>query len=90
MSSKLTVNDGKQYSLSEGMLLNYIYNEVIKAGETGELLQVFVLDQEQYEKIWKDKAFEIELDPIRNKGAEDTSKAKKKHLSYRNRERRKS
>ncbi|MEB2282715.1 DUF5068 domain-containing protein [Lysinibacillus xylanilyticus] len=77
MSSKLTVNDGKQYSLSEGMLVNYNYNEVIKAGENGELLQVFVLDQEQYEKIWKDKAFEIELGPIRNKGAEDTSKGKK-------------
>ncbi|KOP80375.1 hypothetical protein AMS59_03005 [Lysinibacillus sp. FJAT-14745] len=77
MSSKLSVNDGMQYALSEGMLLNYKYNDVIKAGETGELLQVFVLDQEQYEKIWKDKAFEIELGPIRNKGAEDTSKGKK-------------
>lgn len=81
MSSKLTVNDGKQYSLSEGMLLNYNYNEVIKAGETGELLQVFVLDQEQYEKIWKDKAFEIELGPIRNKGAEILQKAKKIRFS---------
>lgn len=59
------------------MLLNYNYNEVIKAGEAGELLQVFVLDQEQYGKIWKDKAFKIELGPIRNKGAEDTSKGKK-------------
>ncbi|MGE7674355.1 DUF5068 domain-containing protein [Lysinibacillus sp. NPDC094403] len=77
MSSKLSVNNGAQYSLSEGMLLNYKYNDIIKAGETGELLQVFVLDQEQYEKIWKDKAFEIELGPIRNKGAEDTSKGKK-------------
>ncbi|GAB0169326.1 DUF5068 domain-containing protein [Lysinibacillus sp. CTST325] len=77
MSSKLSVNDGMQYALSEGMLLNYKYNDVIKASETGELLQVFVLDQEQYEKIWKDKAFEIELGPIRNKGAEDTSKGKK-------------
>ncbi|KMY32775.1 hypothetical protein ACZ11_11845 [Lysinibacillus xylanilyticus] len=77
MSSKLSVNDGMQYLLSEGMLLNYKYNDVIKAGETGELLQVFVLDQEQYEKIWKDKAFDIELGPIRNKGSEDTSKGKK-------------
>ncbi|MEB2299169.1 DUF5068 domain-containing protein [Lysinibacillus xylanilyticus] len=77
MSSKLTVNDGMQYLLSEGMLLNYKPNDVIKAGENGELLQVFVLDQEQYEKIWKDKAFDIELGPIRNKGAEDTSKGKK-------------
>ncbi|MGE7915003.1 DUF5068 domain-containing protein [Lysinibacillus xylanilyticus] len=74
MSSKLTVNDGSQYLLSEGMLLNYSYNDIIKAGETGELMQVFVLDQEQYEKIWKDKAFELELGPIRDKGAKDTSK----------------
>ncbi|MGA3676077.1 DUF5068 domain-containing protein [Lysinibacillus agricola] len=74
MSSKLTVNDGSQYLLSEGMLLNYSYNDIIKAGETGELLQVYVLDQEQYEKIWKDKAFELELGPIRDKGAKDTSK----------------
>ncbi|WP_068985657.1 DUF5068 domain-containing protein [Lysinibacillus xylanilyticus] len=74
MSSKLTVNDGSQYLLSEGMLLNYSYNDIIKAGEAGELLQVFVLDQEQYEKIWKDKAFELELGPIRDKDAKDTSK----------------
>jgi len=74
MSSKLTVNDGSQYLLSEGMLLNYSYNDIIKAGEAGELLQVYVLDQEQYEKIWKDKAFELELGPIRDKGAKDTSK----------------
>lgn len=77
MTSKLSVNDGMQYSLSEGMLLNYKYNDVIKAGETGELLQVFVLDQEQYEKIWKDKAFEVELGPIRDKEVKDTSKGKK-------------
>lgn len=77
LSSKLTVNDGTQYLLDEGMLLNYGYKDVIKAGETGELLQIYVLDQEQYEKIWKDKAFEIELGPIRNQGAEDISKGKK-------------
>ena len=74
--SKLAVNDGTQYLLDEGMLLNYGYNDVIKSGETGELLQIYVLDQEQYEKIWKDKAFEIELGPIRNQGAEDISKGK--------------
>ncbi|MCL1699277.1 DUF5068 domain-containing protein [Lysinibacillus sp. Bpr_S20] len=77
MTSKLSVNDGMQYSLSEGMLLNYKYNDVIKAGETGELLQVFALDQEQYEKIWKDKSFEVELGPIRDKDVKDTSKGKK-------------
>ena len=46
MSSKLTVNDGTQYMLDEGMLLNYSYNDVIAAGESGELLQMYLLDQE--------------------------------------------
>ena len=75
--SKLTVNDGSQYLFSEGMLLNYKYSDLIKAGEAGELMQVYVLDQEQYENIWKEKAFEIEIGPIRNQGAEDISKGKK-------------
>nr|WP_067843059.1 DUF5068 domain-containing protein [Amphibacillus sediminis] len=77
MSSKLTVNDGTQYILSENMLLNYSYSELISAGNSGELLQIFVLDQEQYEKIWKDKAFEIEVGPIINEDAEDISKGHK-------------
>ncbi|WIY62192.1 DUF5068 domain-containing protein [Bacillus arachidis] len=76
LSSTLRVNDGAQYTLSEGMLLNYKYNDLIKAGTSGELLQVFTLDQEQYEKIWKDKSFEIELGPMRNKDAKDISKGK--------------
>lgn len=41
LSSTLRVNDGAQYTLSEGMLLNYKYNDLIKAGTSGELLQVF-------------------------------------------------
>lgn len=77
MSSKLTVNDGTQYMLSEGMLLNYGYNDLIDAGKSGELLQIFVLDQEQYEKIWKNKAFEIEIGPIKNQEAKDISKGKR-------------
>ncbi|PAQ15793.1 hypothetical protein CD798_04780 [Bacillaceae bacterium SAOS 7] len=76
MNSKLTVNDGAQYSRNEGMLLNYKYSEVINSGEKGELLQVFVLDKEQYEKIWKDKAFELEIGPIKNQEAKDISKGK--------------
>ncbi len=76
MSSKLIVNDGAQYSRNEGMLLNYKYSEVINSGEKGELLQVFVLDKEQYEKIWKDKAFELEIGPIKNQEAKDISKGK--------------
>ncbi|KEK22864.1 DUF5068 domain-containing protein [Bacillus gaemokensis] len=77
LTSKLTLNDGGQYTLSEGMLLNYAYNDSIKTGTSGELLQVYTLDQEQYEKIWKDKNFEIELGPMRNKEAKDISKGKK-------------
>ena len=50
ISSKLTVNDGSQWLLNEGMLLNYS-RDLIEPDETDELLQIFVLDQEQYEKI---------------------------------------
>ncbi|EJR97987.1 DUF5068 domain-containing protein [Bacillus mycoides] len=77
ISSTLRVNDGTQYTLNEGMLLNYKYNDSIKVGTSGELLQIFTLDQEQYEKILKDKSFEIELGPMRNKDAKDISKGKK-------------
>ncbi|HDR7793674.1 TPA: DUF5068 domain-containing protein [Bacillus luti] len=77
ISSTLRVNDGTQYTINEGMLLNYDYNAAVKTGTSGELLQVFILDQEQYEKIWKDKSFEIELGPMRNKEAKDISQGKK-------------
>lgn len=77
ISSKLTVNNGAQYMLSEGMLLNYKYSDVIEAGKSGELLQLFVLDKEQYDKIWKDKTFEFEIGPMRDKEAKDISKGKK-------------
>ncbi|PQZ52966.1 MULTISPECIES: DUF5068 domain-containing protein [Bacillus] len=77
ISSTLRVNDGAQYTIGEGMLLNYTYNDVVKTGTSGELLQVYILDQEQYEKIWKDKSFEIELGPMRNKEAKDISQGKK-------------
>nr|WP_242985968.1 DUF5068 domain-containing protein [Oceanobacillus zhaokaii] len=74
--SKLTVNDGAQYMLQEGMLLNYSYDDLINAGESGELLQIYAMDKEQYDKIWKDKAFEIEIGPFKNQDAEDISKGK--------------
>lgn len=77
ISSTLRVNDGTQYTINEGMLLNYDYNTSVKTGTSGELLQVFILDQEQYEKIWKEKSFEIELGPMRNKEAKDISQGKK-------------
>lgn len=59
------------------MLLKYRNNDNNKPGETGELLQVYAFDQEQYEKIWKEKAFEIELGHIKDQDAKDTSKGKR-------------
>ncbi|WP_459500439.1 DUF5068 domain-containing protein [Bacillus sp. C1] len=77
LTSTLHLNDNMQYTLSEGMLLNYSANDVIKTGSSGELLQVYTLDLEQYEKIWKDKNFEIEIGPMKNKEVKDISKGKK-------------
>ncbi|GAK00621.1 hypothetical protein JCM19055_3719 [Geomicrobium sp. JCM 19055] len=72
--STLYVNDGAQSLLNEGMLLDYRYDDMIEPGESGELLQLYTLDQEQYEKIWKDKSFEIEIGPMRDQEAADLSK----------------
>ena len=72
--SSLYVNDGSQYMRNEGMLGTYKYGDVIEPGESDELLQVYILDQEQYEKIWKDKSFEIEVGPFKNQEAKDISK----------------
>nr|WP_246521257.1 DUF5068 domain-containing protein [Ornithinibacillus massiliensis] len=76
MSSKLIVNDGSQYILDQGMLLNYRYGDLIEAGESGEYLQIYTLDKEQYDKIWKDKPIELEFGPIRGEEAKDLSKGK--------------
>src|SRR5699024_5556288 len=73
ISSKLTVNDGSQWLLNEGMLLNYS-RDLIEPDETDELLQIFVLDQEQYEKIWKEKDFEIEVGPMKDENYQEISK----------------
>lgn len=77
ISSKLTMNDGTQYTLLERMLLDYRNDDLVKSGETGELLQIYLLDQEQYEKIWKDKSFEIEIGPMKDDDLNDLSKGKK-------------
>ena len=77
ISSTLHLNDGKQWTLNEGMLLPYTNRDIIPSGDSGELLQVFLLDQEQYEAIWKDKSFEMELGPMRNEDGEDISKGEK-------------
>ncbi|MFD2210915.1 DUF5068 domain-containing protein [Virgibacillus halophilus] len=77
ISSTLRVNDGSQWMINEGMLKMYTINDLIEANDSGELLQVYVLDKEQYDKIWKDKDFDIEIGPMRNKEAKDISKGKK-------------
>src|SRR5690625_941455 len=76
-SSKLEVNDGSQWLLNEGMLLDYGNDDTIEPGESGEFLQVYTLEKEQYDKIWKDKPFEIEFGPIKNDDTKDISKGKK-------------
>lgn len=75
ISSTLTVDDS-WWQLNEGMLTNYKFSEVIESGESGELLQVYVLDKEEYDKLWKVKSFKIEIGPIRNEDAKDISKGK--------------
>jgi len=75
-SSKLEVNDGAQWLLNEGMLLDYGNDDIIEPGESGEFLQVFTLEKEQYDKIWKGKPLEIEAGPIKNDDTEDISKGK--------------
>lgn len=74
VDSTLTMNDGKQYTINEASLLNYSMDDTIESGDSDELLQIYALDQEQYEKIWKDKPFELEIGPFRDKDAEDISK----------------
>lgn len=73
-SSKVIVNDGTTGILNTGMLLNYKTGSIIEAGDSDEWLQIYMLDQEQYEKIWKDKSFEVEIGPFRNQDGEDISK----------------
>jgi len=75
-TSKLTMNDGSVYTLGEGMLLNYRNDDVIEAGDNGELLQVYPLDQRDYED-WKDRSFELEIGPMRDEEGKDISKGKK-------------
>src|SRR5699024_1765227 len=74
--SKLEVNNGAQYLLNENMLLNYGLDDYIEPGESGEWLQIYVMDQEQYEKIWQDKDFELEVGPLVSPDVDDLSKGK--------------
>ena len=59
------------------MLLRLGHNHELKAGASGEMLQIYILDQEQYEKIWKDKSFELEIGPITDTKVKDISKGKR-------------
>ena len=83
ISSTLRVNDGTQYTINEGMLLNYDYNASVKTGTSGELLQVFILIKSSMRRFGR-KSFEIELGPMRNKEAKDISQGKKLSLHYLN------
>src|SRR5699024_3534210 len=74
--AKLTLNDGKQYTLHELFLSPYTNQDVIKQGDEGEMLVVFVLDKEQYDKVWKDKSFEVEFGPLNGVDTIDISKGK--------------
>jgi len=74
--AKLTMNNGKQYVLHQLMLSPYRSNDVLESGETSEVYVVFTLDQEQYEKIWQDKPFELEYGPLRSPDVVDLSKGK--------------
>ena len=60
-TTTLNMNNDSQWTISEGMLTDYGSNSAIQPGSQGELLQVYVLDKEQYDKIWKDKEFSIEV-----------------------------
>lgn len=74
LSSTLDVNNGKGRLLDEGLLLNYNNDDVIEPGDSGEWLQVYIMDKEEYEKMWKDKEFELEVGPLKSDEAKDLSK----------------
>ena len=71
----LNMNNDGMWTTSEGMLTDYDSNSAIQPGTQGENLQVFVLDKEQYDKIWKDKEFSIEMD-LRDTDMKDIGKGK--------------
>lgn len=61
-SSFLSVNNGSQRIMNQGSLINNLTKNILAVGEKEEhWLQVYILDQEQYEKIWKDKDFIMDI-----------------------------
>lgn len=74
VSSKLIVNDGTEYMRNNNMLNPYGKDDIIEKGDKGDMLQVYSMDKEKYDKIWKDKSFEIEIGPMKDDHAQDISK----------------
>lgn len=75
-SSTLKVNNKSQSVLSEGMLMSYGTTDLVKKGEKKELIQVYVMNKEEFDKIWKDKEFGLELQ-LRDDASKDLGKGQK-------------
>lgn len=82
LSSKLTVNNGKQYLLDEKFLSPYDSSNtnIIEPSDSGEWITTFIMDLEEYEKIWKDKEFILEVGPMMSEEAKDISKGKREEI----------
>ncbi len=82
LSSKLTVNNGKQYLLDEKFLSPYdaTNTNIIESKDSGEWLTTFIMDKEEYEKMWKDKEFIFEVGPMKSEEAKDISKGKTEEI----------
>ncbi|WLV24277.1 DUF5068 domain-containing protein [Aciduricibacillus chroicocephali] len=63
-NSTLHMNNKTQTARNEIILDNNLSNEPFKSGESRKMLQVYTLDEEMYEKILKEKEFEIEFGPL--------------------------
>lgn len=61
VTSTLRIDDGSLIVLGQGMLVDYKSTDVVKKGEAKELIQVFAMDKEQYDKLWKEKTYKIQL-----------------------------
>lgn len=73
--SNLHVDNGKKYMLNEGILEpNSASQDVVEPGDKEEVIKVFILDKEEYEKLYKDKDFMLEVGPLYNEDTKDISK----------------
>ncbi len=76
INSRVLIDGGSIYELSNGSLLDLGASDIIEPGDTGELLQIYVLEQKQYEENWPDKSFKILIGPMRNQEYKDISDGK--------------